>query len=258
MERMLVHCGWSDVLMQIHQQDCMEWMQSQPAESIDIILTSPPYNFDMPYHTHKDTIKDYRTWSHAWITQAARLLTHTGRLIINIQPKFSDRLPYHHWIHHSCENNNLLWYGERIWNKNTINGYRGAAGSMGIPSKIYLWYSTEYVQFFSKGDIYRPTHRDQSLITMTEQTAWAKDHIWNIAPARQKNHPAQMPAQLVERCLKMFARKGDVVYDPFAGAGTTMLVAQKLGLDSIGTEIDPVYCDLAQNRLAQPVNRLFD
>jgi DNA modification methylase len=236
-------------MTQIINQDCVEWMTRQADASVDIILTSPPYNFDMPYGTYKDDIIDYRSWTTAWITEAARILTHTGRLLINIQPKYSDRLPYHHWVHHSCESAGLLWYGERIWNKNTINGYRGAAGSMGIPSKIYLWYSTEYVQMFSKGDIYRPTKKEDSLITMPEQTAWAKDHIWNIAPARQKDHPAQMPIQLADRLLKLFARKGDIVYDPFAGAGTTMLAAKSLGLDSIGTEIDPTYCQLIQARL---------
>lgn len=234
---------------QLHQMDCLEWMQNQPMESVDIILTSPPYNFDMPYGTYKDDITDYRSWTNAWITAATRILKPAGRLVINIQPKFSAREPYHHWIHHSCEQNNLLWYGERIWNKNTINGYRGAAGSMGIPSKIYLWYSTEYVQIFSKGDIYRPTKKEDSLIEMEEQMAWAKDHIWNIAPARQKNHPAQMPIQLADRLLKLFARKGDIVYDPFAGAGTTMFAAQQLGLDSIGTEIDSDYAKFIHQRM---------
>ena len=233
----------------LHQQDCVEWMRSQPAESVDIVVTSPPYNFDMPYGTYRDNITDYRTWTAAWIREVARILTHTGRFCINIQPRFSEREPYHHWVHQAAEQSGLLWYGERIWQKNTISGYRGAAGSMGIPSKIYLWYSTEYVQFFSKGDIYRPTQREDSLITMPEQTAWAKDHIWSMAPARQKDHPAQMPEQLVERCLKLFARQGDRVYDPFAGAGTTMVVAKQLGLDSVGTEIDSDYCTLIHERM---------
>ncbi len=224
-------------------------MKQQQEESIDIILTSPPYNFDMPYSTYKDDIKDYRSWTHEWISEACRILKNTGRFIINIQPLYSERKPYHHWIYTSMEQNKMVWYGERIWNKNTINGYRGAAGSMGIPSKIYLWYSTEYVQIFSKGDCYRPTQKDHSLISMTEQTAWAKDHIWNIAPARQKNHPAQMPSQLVERLLKLFARKGDVVFDPFAGAGTTLLTAKDLGLQSIGCEIDPDYCQFIHQRM---------
>ena len=224
-------------------------MQSQPAESVDIVVTSPPYNFDMPYGTYRDDITDYRSWTAAWIAEVSRILTHTGRFIINIQPRFSKREPYHHWVHHAAEQSGLLWYGERIWQKNTISGYRGAAGSMGIPSKIYLWYSTEYVQMFSKGDIYRPTKRTESLITIKEQVAWARHHIWSIAPARQKHHPAQMPKELALRCLKLFARKGDRVYDPFAGAGTTMLAAKELGLDSTGTEIDAQYCALIHQRL---------
>jgi len=233
----------------LYQQDCLDWMKSQPEESIDIILTSPPYNFDIPYGTYKDDIKDYLSWTKAWITQASRILRDRGRFIINIQPKYSDRLPYHHWVYQATESSGLLWYGERIWNKNTINGYRGAAGSMGIPSKIYLWYSTEYVQFFSKGNCYRPTKKSDSLITMPDQTAWARDHIWNIAPSRQKDHPAQMPKELAIRCLKLFARKGDVIYDPFAGAGTTLVAAKELGLHSIGTEIDADYCHLIHERL---------
>lgn len=224
-------------------------MKQQPEESIDIILTSPPYNFDMPYNTYKDNITDYRSWTAAWIREASRILKDRGRFIINIQPKFSHGEPYHHWIYQSMESNSMLWYGERIWQKNAINGYRGAAGSMGIPSKIYLWYSTEYVQFFVKGDRYRPTKKTDSLITIEEQVAWARHHIWTIAPSRQRDHPAQMPKELALRCLKLFARRGDRVYDPFAGAGTTLLAAQELGLDSIGTELDSDYCSLIKERL---------
>jgi DNA modification methylase len=234
---------------QLHNEECISWMRKQPSESVDIILTSPPYNFDMPYGTYKDDITDYRSWTQVWITEASRILKDRGRFIINIQPKFSHKEPYHHWVHQSAETAGLLWYGERIWQKNAINNYRGAAGSMGIPSKIYLWYSTEYVQFFAKGDVYRPTKKTDSIITIEEQVDYARHHIWSIAPARQRDHPAQMPKELALRCLKLFARKGDVVYDPFAGAGTTMLAAKELGLDSIGTELDNDYVNLIHKRM---------
>jgi len=226
---------------QMINTDCVAWMGQQPDQSQDIILTSPPYNLDLDYGHYRDLIPDYRHWLAQWIDQGCRLLRNTGRFIINIQPKYSDRAPYHHWIHHIMEKNRMIWYGERIWQKNNITGYRGAAGSMGRSSKPYLWYSTEYVQVFCKENLYRPCSAEQSLLTMPEQTAWAKDHIWNIAPVRQQRHPAQMPEQLVERCLKLFARRGDQVLDPFAGVGTTMRVCERLGLDSTGCEIDPDY-----------------
>lgn len=233
----------------IYNIDCLEWMKAQPDQSVDIILTSPPYNFNMPYSTYKDNIIDYRSWTKAWITEASRILRDRGRFIINIQPRFSHGEPYHHWIYENMELNSMLWYGERIWQKNAINNYRGAAGSMGIPSKIYLWYSTEYVQFFAKGDRYRPTKKTDSLITIDEQVAWARHHIWSIAPSRQKDHPAQMPKELALRCLKLFARKGDIVLDPFMGIGTTLLAAKELGLDSIGCEVDNHYINITKDRL---------
>lgn len=234
---------------ELYEQDCITWMKTQPAESVDIILTSPPYNFDMPYGTYKDDITDYRSWTTAWIAEANRVLKDRGRFIINIQPKYSTGEPYHCWVNESMEQNSMLYYGDRIWQKNSLSGYHGAAGAMGTSTKPYLWYSTEQILFYAKGDRSRPTKRTESLITIKEQVAWARHHIWSIAPAKQKDHPAQMPKELALRCLKLFARKGDVVYDPFAGAGTTMLAAKELGLDSIGTEIDPDYCDLIRKRL---------
>lgn len=234
---------------QVINQDCLIWMREQPNDSVDIILTSPPYNFDKPYNSYEDRRDDYRIWLGNWIKEAVRILRNEGRFIINIQPKFTDNMPYHYWIHQHMENNQMIWYGERIWEKNAISGYRGAAGSMGIPSKTYLWYSTEYVQIFAKNNCYRPTKKTDSLITIQEQVSWARHHIWTIPPARQKDHPAQMPLQLADRLLKLFARKGDVVYDPFAGAGTTLLAAKQLELNYIGTEIDNSYCELIKNKL---------
>jgi DNA modification methylase len=234
---------------QLHQQDCVSWMQTQPDDSVDIILTSPPYNFEKSYNTYVDQRDDYRTWLGEWIQQGCRILKPGGRFIVNIQPKFTHNEPYHYWIHQHMEQQNMIWYGERIWNKNAISGYRGAAGSMGTPSKPYLWYSTEYIQIFSKHSTFRETKRSQSLITIEEQVAWARHHVWDIAPARQKDHPAQMPIALAERLLKFFARQSDLVYDPFAGVGTTLLAAKQLGLPSIGTEIDADYCNIIHQRM---------
>ena len=233
----------------IYNQDCIEWMNSQPSDSVDAIITSPPYNFDIEYNTYKDQVDDYRNFTKNWITEGVRILKPTGRFIINIQPLFNKRMPYHHWIYRIMEDSDMLWYGERIWQKNNINGYRGAAGSMGRSSKPYLWYSTEYVQIFSKGDVYRTCSAEESLLTVKEQMPWCKDHIWNIAPGRNKNHPAVMPPQLAERLIKLFCKKNDVVYDPFAGTGTTLKAAQDLGCQPIGTEIDSEYCRIIQERL---------
>jgi site-specific DNA-methyltransferase (adenine-specific) len=77
-----------------------------------------------------------------------------------------------------------------------------------------------------------------------------KKTIWSITPESNNNHPAPYPVELATACLTLVSDPGDVVYDPYAGSGTTLYAAQQLGLDSIGTEIDPDYCDLIRKRLA--------
>ena len=230
----------------IIKADCIEWMRQQPDASVDAILTSPPYNFDIEYNTYKDQVDDYRGFTRSWITEGVRILKPTGRFIINIQPLFNKYMPYHHWVYQIMEDNDMLWYGERIWQKNNINGYRGAAGSMGRSSKPYLWYSTEYVQIFCKEDLYRKCSAEESLLDVKEQMPWCKDHIWNISPGRNKDHPAVMPEQLAERLIKLFCKRDDIVYDPFSGSGTTIRVAKRLGCNPIGTEIDEEYVKLSK------------
>jgi modification methylase len=113
----------------------------------------------------------------------------------------------------------------------------------------YLFNTTERIYWLCKQ---KPNVYKQQV---TEQY---RTDVWVIPPERQQGHPAPFPEQLAENCILLTTQTGDSVYDPFAGSGTTLVVAQRLGRHSTGTEIDPVYCDLAQNRLAQPVNSAFD
>lgn len=75
---------------------------------------------------------------------------------------------------------------------------------------------------------------------------------WSIAPERkmkQYGHPAMFPEKLVERVLKLFSFKGDIVLDPFNGAGTTTVVARKFGRQFVGIDISKEYCDIARTRI---------
>jgi DNA modification methylase len=74
--------------------------------------------------------------------------------------------------------------------------------------------------------------------------------IWTISPSAKTDHPASYPELLVELCLKLTAPDDAVVYDPFAGSGTTIRVAERMGLTGIGTEIDPDYAAFGNKRLA--------
>lgn len=87
--------------------------------------------------------------------------------------------------------------------------------------------------------------------------AWANG-LWtfNGESAKRVGHPAPFPKELPYRCIKLFSYVGDVVFDPFAGSGSTLIVAQNTNRIGIGVEIDSAYCALAQQRILSETDAL--
>lgn len=236
-----------------------------PTNSIDIIVTSPPYNFGLEYKGdgNKDAIywQDYfnkleRIWKECY-----RVLKPSGRLCVNIQPLFSDYMPTHHLISNQLLEIGFLWKAEIIWEKHNYNCKYTAWGSWKSPSMPYLKYSWEFIEIFCKESHKKEGEASKIDITGEEFKKWVYAR-WNIAPEnnmKKYNHPAVFPEELVVRLLKLFSYQDDVVLDPFNGVGTTSLVAWKLGRRYIGIDISEEYCKTAEKRLRdeQKQGRLF-
>ena len=75
--------------------------------------------------------------------------------------------------------------------------------------------------------------------------------VWNLTPARRAGHPAPFPVELARRCIRLSTWPGEVVFDPFAGSGTTLLAARQLGRRAVGVEASAAYCEQIVGRLAQ-------
>jgi site-specific DNA-methyltransferase (adenine-specific) len=75
--------------------------------------------------------------------------------------------------------------------------------------------------------------------------------VWNLTPARRVGHPAPFPVELARRCIRLSTWPGEVVFDPFAGSGTTLLAARQLGRRAVGVEASAAYCEQIVRRLAQ-------
>lgn len=234
--------------------DSLEVLKKLPDNCIDLVFTSPPYNFGLEYSDHKDTSswEEYYSMLFAILDECSRVLKYGGRMVINVQPLFSDYIPSHHIISNHLFNKGLIWKGEILWEKNNYNCKYTAWGSWKSPSSPYLKYTWEFLEIFSKGDLKKPGDSANIDITADEFKSWVNAK-WSIAPERdmkQYGHPAMFPQKLVERVLKMFSYKADIILDPFNGAGTTTLVAHLTNRRYLGIDISNDYCHTAKQRIA--------
>lgn len=227
-------------------------LKELPDNCIDLVFTSPPYNFGMPYHSSYDSLdwEEYFQKLFSILDEVERVLKPGGRMAINIQPLFSEYIPTHHIISHHLLQRGLLWKGEILWEKNHYNCKYTAWGSWCSPSAPYFKYTWEFVEIFAKGS--RKKNGKGSDLTADEFKQWVYAR-WNIAPeSRMKDyhHPAMFPEELAKRVIKMFSFVGDIVLDPFNGVGTTTLVAKKLARKYVGIDISRQYCQTALARLS--------
>ncbi len=233
--------------------DSEEFLPKLPDNSIDLIFTSPPYNFGLEYKDHKDGI-DWKEYFHKLFRifkECIRVLKYGGRIVVNVQPLFSDYIPIHHIISHFFMENKLIWRGEILWEKHNYNCKYTAWGSWKSPSDPYLKYSWEFLEVFSKGSLKHAGRKEDADITADEFKKWVYAK-WEIAPEsnmKKYNHPAMFPEELAERVIKLFSFRGDIVLDPFNGVGTTCVVAKRLGRRYIGIDISDEYCKKAEERL---------
>ena len=241
--------------------DSIEVLRKLPNNCVDIVLTSPPYNFGLAYDSHSDTDKwnDYFNMLFSIFDECIRVLKYSGRMIVNIQPLFSDYIPTHHIVSKYLLDNGLIWKGEILWEKNNYNCKYTAWGSWKSPSSPYLKYTWEFLEVFCKGDLKKQGNSENIDITDEEFKKFVVAK-WSIAPERNMkkyDHPAMFPEKLVEQCLKLFSFKGDVVLDPFNGVGTTTCVSKSLKRNYIGIDISEEYCAAAINRLNNVQDKLF-
>ena len=234
-------------MTQVINQDCLTWMQSQPDNSIDTIIFSPPYNkkglrngkrtstalwakANIDYGVYDDNMPEelYQQWQIDIVNECHRLIKPVGSIFYQHKIRNWDRKGSHpmEWL----SKVNAQFYQEIIWHrKNTL-----------AMDERYLFTTTERIYWFCK---------DKPQVFKQQLKEEFKSDVWVILPQRGSLHPAPFPEQLVENCLLLTTTKDSIVYDPFAGSGTTLSVAKQLGLDSIGTEIDANYCKMIEDRL---------
>ena len=201
-------------------------------ESIDLIVTSPPYNVDIAYGSTNDALDyaQYLDFSRQWMRKCHELGKKGCRFCLNIpldknkgghQSVYAD-------LTQIAKEAGWSYFSTIVWNEGNISR-RTAWGSFMSASAPYVIAPVEMIVLFYKGEWKRPD-KGVSDIARQDFMDWTCG-IWSFNGESKKRvgHPAPFPLELPRRCIQLFSYLGDRVLDPFLGSGTTLLACQQLG-----------------------------
>ncbi|HXQ48589.1 MAG TPA: site-specific DNA-methyltransferase [Thermoplasmata archaeon] len=239
---------WRD---RIVQGDACEVLRGLPAESVHLAITSPPYNVRIPYRGYEDDLPpaEYLRWLRKVWGALRRVLVPGGRFVLNVAPtSIKDFRPIHHDLSRDLRDLGYIMRTEIIWYKQTM-GRRTAWGSWRSPSNPHIIPSWEYVLVFSKGQW--KLEGDPAAVDITaHEFETFSDGFWHIPPERKRHgHPAPFPEELIERIVKFYSYRENVVLDMFGGTGTVASVARRLGRHYLHIDSSAEYCEQALERV---------
>ena len=263
----------SDWNNRIHVGDCLDLMRMMPGESVDLIVTSPPYA-DARKHTYGGIAPDaYVAWFAERADEMLRLLKPSGSFVLNIKEKAVDGQRHTYvldLILALVRETGFRWVEEYIWHKTTAapgkwkHRFRDSWERLlhFTKSKKFDMYQEEVMipagewkekrmANLSENDMIRTSSETGSNFSKNISNWQFRDkayptNVLHLATVcHDKHHSAAFPDSLPEWFIRLFTKPGDIVLDPFAGSGTTNVVAKKLGRGSIGIEMNEDYHNLA-------------
>ena len=224
--------------------DVLEGLRSLPDDSVDLIITSPPFNkgewslnrrqpsftkrrrIDYGVYDDKLPPDEYERWQRAVLDECCRVIKPTGSIFYN-----------HTDIHRDC----LTVHPRFVWDYPVKQLIIWDKGSTPRLDKSYFLPCTDWIFWIKKTPDARPyfNRRDGVFVR----------NVWRFNPDRHSEHPAPFPLELPENCILTCSKEGDLVLDPFMGSGTTALAAKKHNRHYLGFELNEEYIKQANERL---------
>lgn len=220
----------------LHEGDCLEVMRGMPAESVDAIITDPPYGIDYQSAWRSDKSK----WKPKiandkqpfiwWLHDAYRLVKEGGILLCfcrwDVQEAFKLAIE---WAGFTLKS-------QVIWDRG--NHGMGDLKASFAPQHDVVWFAV-------KGAFRFPDKRPSTIIKSMRLSG------------EQLLHPNEKPVDLMEQLIRATTKVGDAVLDPFSGSGSTLAAADGLNRNAIGIELDPKYCNIIRERMNALQGRLI-
>lgn len=222
------------------------------AESVDLIITSPPYNVGIEYaeHNDKNEYNDYLDFTKKWLSNAYFWTKNTGRMCLNIplDKNKGGQKSVGADIIEIAKSVGWKYHSTIIWNEGNISR-RTAWGSFCSASAPYVIAPVELIVVLYKNE-WKKDHKGENDITKEEFMNWTNG-MWTFNGESKKRigHPAPFPRELPKRCIKLFSYVDDTILDPFLGSGTTIIEAVNNNRKAIGIEMSEEYIELAEKRI---------
>jgi site-specific DNA-methyltransferase (adenine-specific) len=262
----------------IHCLDCIQGMESLEQGTVDVIVTSPPYNIGIEYNRYDDkkNREEYLNWLKEVAIACKRVMKDEGSFFLNVGGSLQDPwIPMDvaqvfrkffvmqnmiHWVNSIAILKEDIGVSAKIKDDIAVGHYKP------INSKRYHHDCHEFIfHFTKKGDVELDKiaigvpYQDKTNINRWKSAAATdkrdRGNNWFIpypTIRESRDHPASFPVKLPEMCIKDHGiDKTNLVLDPFMGSGNTGIACRKLGVNYIGFEIDPYYCKMSEDRIKE-------
>ncbi|MBN8584162.1 MAG: site-specific DNA-methyltransferase [Ignavibacteria bacterium] len=224
----------------------LELLKELKSGSIDMIFADPPYNLSgenfitvkngKPVKCDKgswDKILDLDKFNEEWITECKRVLSDSGTIWI------SGTLHNHPSVGVILKKLGFWLINDVIWYKK--NGPPLLSQNRFAPCSELIWVASKSKKYFFDYDMAKKINLGKQM-----------KNVWEVNAQRHKTiHPAEKPEVLLERIVLIGSKENDTILDPFMGSGTTGVVCKRFKRNFVGFEIDPIYFEIAENRILQ-------
>ncbi|TVR19630.1 MAG: site-specific DNA-methyltransferase [Anaerolineaceae bacterium] len=237
------------------QGDCLAVLADIPDNSVDVCFADPPFNLGKRYATYKDrlALEAYMDWCEQWLVELVRVTKPTGSILVHNIPRWltyyaailNKHAHFRHWIAWDAMSTPLgktllpAHYGILFYSKQPTDT---KFYELRAPHKTCRACGAYLKDYGGKKD---QMHPFGALVS----DVWTDIHRIRHSKRRDGEHPCQLPIHLLERLILMTTDRDDIVLDPFLGTGTTAIAAKKLDRRYVGIELDPVYVNIATEKL---------
>jgi site-specific DNA-methyltransferase (adenine-specific) len=247
----------------IHCEDALAGLARIPDQSIDLIVADPPYGLGKDYGNDSDKMEAaaYLRWSAEWLDAALPKLKASGSLYIFLTWRYSPEI-------FVMLKQRMTMLNEIIWDRKVPSMGGGTRNFTSVHDTIGFFAKQKGYYFDLDAvripyDAQTKKARSRSIFVGAKwlELGYNPKDLWSVSRLHREHperadHPTQKPLEIIERIIRASCPPGGMVLDPFMGSGTTAVAARRCGRDFVGFELNPAYCAIIEQRLAEPEAQL--